>query len=257
VIVLRTCANCGYQYVNGRLGVCNACGNFKRRHGHLPEAHEIRSRQQEFTPCTHCGQTLASRNGLCQACDKWQRKHGEPRPKTQWCKPKVCCRCKEAKVYVKGLCVACYQYKRANGRNRPRYRWAEQCSNCKRSGVPLVKGRCQACQQYYWRHGVERPAHLWQRWNPLALPKQQGMRHCKVCGKPQAALSHGRCQTCYTYKRRHKQDRAPWMWQRWAPHGWCECGQPAVTTVTLSVDHGATEYRLCKECYEVEQGALR
>ncbi len=250
---LKTCPNCAAPYLRGRLGVCNACGNFQRRHGRLPKAHERRSRKQEFALCTHCGQSLAYINGVCQACHKWQCRHGSPRPEYKWRKAKTCTRCKEAKVYAKGLCIACYQYKRANGRNRPRYRWAEQCANCGRGGVALIKGRCRACQQYYRRHGSERPAHMWQRWNPLALPKQAGTCHCVVCGKPQAMLTHGRCQTCYSYHWRHKQDRAPWMWQRWAPHGWCECGQPAVTTVTLSVDHGATKYKLCKGCLEAEK----
>ena len=44
------------------------------------------------------------------------------------------------------------------------------------------------------------------------------------------------------------------LWQRWAPQGWCECGKPAVTEVTLNVEHGATKYKLCNDCYRAEVG---
>jgi hypothetical protein len=259
VIALRTCAHCGNQYIKGRRGYCNACGNYLINNERLPEAHEMRKRHATLTLCTNCQQDYATtrKRGLCQACQRHLNKYGKPRSLKP--KAKICARCREAKVYSSGLCSACYHYQNAhNGKKRPRHLWAEKrCRTCGRSNVTMTKGECRTCYEYRYLYGKDRPAHLWQRWNPIVLPRQAGMCHCKVCGKPAAVLFRQRCTSCYGYWWRNRCERPPHLWQRWAPHGWCDCGAPAVTTVTLNVDHGATEYKLCKECYEVEQGALR
>ena len=258
---LKVCKNCGTQYISGAFGYCDPCDSFKRRRGHYPDLHEIRSRKRTHTLCTHCQQAYATRRGLCNACAKWEERHHEPRPAYRW--QKICKDCRENLVRAKGLCNRCYQWRRNHhGKRRPRYKNATQCSNC---GSPNVyaKGQCCACYKYEYHFGKPRPAKLWrERWNPDASPVEAHVkRRCKICGKPsytQDGYDHafGRCRACYSYWLKHgkQQERQPWMWQRWAPQGWCDCGRPAVTEVTLNVEHGATKYKLCNDCYRAEVG---
>lgn len=251
----KTCLHCGNQYIKGRRGYCAACGNYLRFNGRLPEPQRMRKRHTVLTPCVNCGQDYAvsRKHGLCMSCERHQQKYGKPRAVK--IKAKICTRCREGKVWSKGLCVACYQYQRVHHKPRPRHLWAEKrCKTCGRPNVPMTKGECRTC--YYYRHtyGKERPAHLWQRWNPTVQPKQKGMQHCVVCGKPCQERFRQRCSSCYSYWWKNRKDRPAHLWQRGAPHGWCECGQPAVTEVTLQVDHGATAYKLCRDCYRAEVG---
>ncbi len=259
---LRRCTNCRGPYIFGRRGgTCDQCYDFLERNGHLPADHEIQSRKALYPICTHCKAEYAARRGLCHACALWERRHGTPRPEHLW--QPFCTDCKDGRVFAKGLCVTCYHWRyRHNGKKRPRYKRATVCSNC---GSPNVyaKGMCVACYKYKYNTGTDRPAKLWQRrWNPQAgtVPAHT-LRKCKICGKPSVAqdgrdMARGRCYACYSYwrKYKHKQDRPAQLWQRWAPQGWCECGRPAVTEVTLQVDHGATRYKLCNECYRAEVG---
>ena len=251
----HTCAHCGNQYIKGKRGYCGACGCFLRKHNRLPERHEMHKRHTELTLCTNCGQEYATsrKRGLCMACERHQYKYGTPRIVKP--KPPVCTRCKEGKVAAKGLCIACYQYQRVNHKPRPRHLWKEKvCKTCGRANVGMTKGECRTCYEYRYLYGKERPARLWQRWNPLVQGRQKGKQHCVVCGKPCGERFRQRCPSCYSYWWRHRKDRAPHLWQRWAPQGWCECGKPAVTEVTLNVEHGATKYKLCNDCYRAEVG---
>jgi hypothetical protein len=251
---LKTCPNCGNPYVKGKRGYCGGCGNYLRIHGRLPQAHEMHKRLTEFAPCTNCGQDLAiSRNtGLCNACTHHQRRHGTPRIVKQ--KVTICRRCHERKPVAKGLCAACYHYQKVNkGKPRPRRLWADKvCKTCGRPNVKMTKGECRTCYEYRWLYGKERPAHLWQKWNPTIQPKQRGMQHCIVCGKPCVERARQRCRSCYSYWWKHHRDRPAQLWQRGAPYGWCDCGAPAVTEVTLSVNQGVQTYKLCRDCYQLE-----
>ena len=257
---LRRCRNCGGPYIFGRKGgVCDQCYSYFERNGHLPADHEIESRKAIFPVCTHCQSEYAARRGLCHACALWEMRHGTPRPAHYW--QAFCTDCKEGKVFAKGLCVQCYQWRyRHNGKKRPRYKRATVCSNCGRPEL-FAKGMCTACYKYKYETGKLRPAHLWQnRWNPqVGEVPAHTLRRCKICGKPSVTqdghdMARWRCRACYSYWRKHgkKADRPAKLWQRWAPHGWCDCGQPAVTEVTLSVDHGAQTYKLCRDCYQLE-----
>ncbi len=248
------CANCGAPYAGGVGNHCDTCDSFRHRHGHLPAAHEIDRRQWRLTPCSNCGCDYAVGNGLCGACHKWQLRHHTPRPAHRW---QVFCKdCHEAMAQVKGFCRACYQYRRKNGKRRPAYRLATACMNC--GGPVYAKGLCSPCYRHQKKHGQRRPARLWQRWNPqVSTAPAHTLRRCKICGKPSVTqdsldFHRGRCETCYGYWLRHHHDRPARLWQRWAPNGWCDCGQPAVTEVTLAVDHGAQTYKLCRDCYQLE-----
>lgn len=242
--------------VAGCAGYCDSCDSYRRRVGHYPAAHEIVKRRALFVLCRNCGTAYVSRRGLCNACARWEERHHEPRPAYRW---QVVCRdCKERLARTKGLCRRCYQWRwRHNGKRQPRYKLATVCSCC---GNPALyaKGMCCACYRYQYRFGKPRPAHLWQqRWNPAVGSAPADRARCLNCGKPsQFADAHDlyrqRCKTCHGYLYRNQRERPPKLWQRWAPHGWCDCGQPAVTEVTLSVDHGATKYKLCRDCYQLE-----
>jgi hypothetical protein len=262
VRALRRCTNCGAPYIHGcKGGICDQCHDFRERNGHLPADYEIHSRKALYPICTHCKSEYAARRGLCHACAIWESRHGTPRPAHHW--QAFCKDCKEGKIFAKGLCVKCYQWRyRHNGKRLPRYKRATACTNCGKPSHNYAKGMCVACYKYKYETGKDRPAHLWQKWNPQVSDMQPHInRRCKVCGKPSVTqdgrdIARGRCYACYSYWRKHhqKQDRPAHLWQRWAPHGWCDCGKPAVTEVTLQVDHGATAYKLCQDCYRAEVG---
>ena len=256
---LKTCKNCKHQYLPGSSSYCQPCTLFLRRTGHLPAPHEIKARKDDFTLCTHCGSDYARAKGLCHACYVWSLRHDTPRPARYWLRPKFCTDCKERAAVVKGLCNPCYQWRARHGKRRPRYKDASACSNC---GSPNVyaKGQCCACYRYQYIYKKPRPARLWQRWIPDVAQAAATKHACQNCGKPSTHhgtdMHSGRCEACYGYwlKYKKQRERPAYLWQRWAPHGWCECGKPAVTEVTLNVTHGATAYKLCRECYRAEVG---
>lgn len=152
---------------------------------------------------------------------------------------RLCRVCRIHTALCKGRCRGCYTYFSRHGTERPfdlykrvlgrhRRQAPRWCSNC---GHPHVYAnlRCYACYKYRWRNGVERPRHKWDN--------EAG---CIVCGIPLATLpvqSNGRrysasgmCYPCYQYRSRTGEDRPRHLWGI-GPHGWCECGYPAVVTV--------------------------
>ena len=102
------------------------------------------------------------------------------------------------------------------------------CSNCGSTDV-MTTGMCPQCRRYWLKYGKKRPRHLWDT--------DAVCRNCKV---PLHALgrfnngsrrqARGLCTPCNEYKQRTGQPRPKHLWGD-GPHGWCECGYPAVALV--------------------------
>jgi hypothetical protein len=151
-----------------------------------------------------------------------------------------------------GRCMSCYRYYLRHGHDRPpgeRIRSPKQprpwCSNCKHNLVGTRRSLCDRCYQYKHRTGKNRP---WHRWT----------EKCKVCARPrredkQDGFVKGRCRICAVYRYKTGRDRSPELVARTAPHGWCDCGQPAVTVLTVDVQQHQETLPLCAECHAIEQ----
>lgn len=153
-------------------------------------------------------------------------------------------------------CRSCYRYWRAHGSDRPQgemNRYPKQrppiCAHCKQKFVDgCSKHLCSACYQYKRTTGKPRPRYFW-------------AEKCKICGKPRRddrrdGFAKGRCPPCYTYHRRHGEDRSPDLIAAAAPHGYCECGRPAVAVVALHYGpyRSRADYPLCSDCLKNETG---
>lgn len=127
------------------------------------------------------------------------------------------------------------------------------CSRCKRAGQHC-KNMCAACYDYKRRNGHARP-------------REYFAEECLNCKRPLDNIQRrwGRCKPCYEYRRRTGADRPTHLWQRYAPHGWCLCGNPAeAQPVQMAIGghwrHGqADEYDepLCSTCREAEREMWR
>lgn len=161
-------------------------------------------------------------------------------------KSKTCRNCHCQGTYAKGRCHACWIYHKRTQSERPQRLWNRDlgvyekdkphwCRNCTSPSV-VARRRCGACNQYYKKHGKERPRHLWD--------SEMG---CINCGIPLASLprrsygiyqrrrqNKGRCQACHSYRRKYGRERPRHLWGV-GPHGWCECGWPAVTLVAKKI----------------------
>jgi len=122
------------------------------------------------------------------------------------------------------------------------------CKNCKQSAAgDNSRTLCNACYLYFMRTGKRRPKQLWQEC-------------CSVCKRPRkekrSGSSTGLCSACYKYKWRYGKDRPEHAIKAQAPHGWCECGEPAthvdVILHVLTVDKSLEKeeaYNLCDTCF--------
>lgn len=118
------------------------------------------------------------------------------------------------------------------------------CSRCHVNFATCRRGLCNTCYWYKLKHGVDRPAYLWRD-------------KCIVCGKPRQddrrdGFARGRCATCNKYRYKFGRDRTQDAVKRQAPHGWCECGKPAVEVVTVTIGRTQEILPLCAECREME-----
>ncbi|TXH43472.1 MAG: hypothetical protein E6Q97_34070 [Desulfurellales bacterium] len=133
-------------------------------------------------------------------------------------------------------CATCHSYFVRNKKERPEhlYRYGVRvvkpswCATCGKGEV-YAAGECRACRHYRNKHGKRRPRYLW-----------DDSCRCRTCGIPIASLGrdsngyrrqvNGRCDACAEYKRRTGKARPKHLWGA-GPHGWCECGYPAVDLV--------------------------
>lgn len=149
--------------------------------------------QPTTKPCKNCGRPAVSNRSRCPGCYTYWRTHQAERP---------------GRLY---------------GRKLPLDRigkpaWCEVCGDTN----VLAGGKCSACYKYWLKYKKKRPRH---RWDPEY--------RCKTCGIPLAVLdrqANGRCNACYMYRSRHGADRPRELWGD-GPHGFCECGYPAVALV--------------------------
>ncbi len=102
------------------------------------------------------------------------------------------------------------------------------CKNCGRM-ENWRSGLCEACYHYWLRHRMKRPRHLWD--------DEMGCKNCGVPLKSQGLFKGGErrqrkgyCIPCAAYKLRTGKHRPKHLWGD-GPHGWCECGYPAVALV--------------------------
>ena len=175
-------------------------------------------------------------------------------------------------VVARGLCQRCYLLRRRNGRlqerptqRRVRPHGAERCVICKFRKAAPRGDRCALCSHYYRKYGRERPTRL----DRVAQP-------CRICGAPRSAYNatngwaRGRCPTCRKYWDTYGTERSKALQQKVAPHGWCDCGNPASGEFALNYGQfhkldGATPSSafnrhqftvpLCAICAKQEQAA--
>lgn len=168
----------------------------------------------------------------------------------------VCINCQRAPASDRlrgGRCMSCYRYWRKHGVDRPREHMIRRpgdpppiCANChQRFAGDANRHLCNACHQYQRTRGRPRPRHLW-------------AESCKVCGKPRQedrrdGFSKGRCPTCRNYERRFGRRRPQTAIRKYAPHGWCDCGQPAVEVITVAVQQHAERLPVCADCLAAER----
>lgn len=164
----------------------------------------------------------------------------------------VCANCQRRKRLVwRGRCARCVSYYYKNDRTwppqhalrpGPKARIPALCSRCRSEEAEGKSGLCEACYQYQRRTGRGRPRYLWR---PA----------CKICGKPAGARGwkDERCELCRLYRKRYGKDRSAEIVARYAPNGWCECGQPAVTDIPGDLGR----IKLCAACAEIEQSMWR
>lgn len=208
------CSHCGNQAsrYRSRRGLCNACVQYKRRHGvDRPLTDTVKCRN------AHCDRMvgfISAMRGrwLCKRCRQYRaltgrdwtpdvarpRRNGQ-RPLCAVCRERIATRTKPAEI-----CNCCYNYWRRNKKRRPRWLDAEYCRNCHRprSREPrqFIRGRCKCCYEYFLRTGQERPRRLW------------GVGEL----------------------------------------GWCDCGAPANHEISVVVRQHTEKLRLCDDCYAEE-----
>ena len=136
-------------------------------------------------------------------------------------------------------CSGCYKYWKVNHVERPerlykrvsigdrggRAGWCEVCGNTK----VHASGKCVTCYDRWVKDKSRRPKWLW-----------DDDYRCKTCNVPLKSMGHykngrrrqvkGYCVACYKYKRRTGSPRPRELWGD-GPHGFCECGYPAVALV--------------------------
>ncbi len=157
-------------------------------------------------------------------------------PRITWC-----ANCDKRPAFYLGLCHACAQYQQRTGRPRPKRLWDLQrvinfceCGNIIRAGKV-----CETCRSYIKRKGRARPSIR------KAYPA-----YCRNCDRPTQShdRAQGLCGACRSYRRRHGIDRPQALLHKRAPHGWCDCGQPAVKSETVRVHGFAITLRICAIC---------
>lgn len=138
-----------------------------------------------------------------------------------------CPQCKNFKStrFRTGVCNACYEYKRRNG-------------TYERKNFPhgRIMGRFR-CRNRNCRR-------------PLNREGYDGKRHYRS----------GYCVACYSYRLRWGRIRPVGHVRQQAPHGWCQCGQPAAEIRTLTGAIAGAGYSgpqeweepLCERCAALE-----
>lgn len=183
-------------------------------------------------------------------------------------KVKVCPQCRRpSKRFRRGVCESCRLHYLKYGtyiRSQPlrRTKWMQiaVCEDCKarpsQTGGVTGPYLCDRCDKYRKRTGRPRP-----RWRdrdtcrnpachrPLNGPRMYGGYH----------EAKGYCTTCYSYLGEHGENRSAELVRRQAPHGWCQCGLPAVEVRQLSGvlvtdfnDPKEWDEPLCAECAALE-----
>lgn len=152
---------------------------------------------------------------------------------------RICKNCGRPAARRRSRCATCYNYYSRTGKERPPElygrklpvdltgtpQWCEVCGDTR-----LWRGnKCQACYAYWVKHRKKRPKRLW-----------DDDATCRNCGIPLNAVgkqksgrrrqAKGYCLNCYTYKNRTGKERPKEFWGD-GPHGFCECGYPAVALV--------------------------
>lgn len=146
-----------------------------------------------------------------------------------------CKNCGQPATSGRRRCATCHSYFVRNKRERPEslYRYGVRvvkpawCVTCGSANV-YAAGECRACRIHRNRTGKARPRF---RWDPDC--------RCRTCGVPIASLGktksgrrqvNGRCDACAAYLYRTGKARPKHLWGA-GPHGWCECGFPAVALI--------------------------
>lgn len=103
------------------------------------------------------------------------------------------------------------------------------CKICGQFDRRLRCNMCGACYKFFRLHRKNRPRHLWDH-----------EARCKNCNIPLTVLGKydsgakrqkkGYCDPCYNYHLRYGKARPKHLWLD-GPHGFCECGYPAVALV--------------------------
>lgn len=149
--------------------------------------------------CSNCGGPRKVGRRRCATCHSYLMRNKQERPErlyrygiTAVSKPAWCAVCGKGKIRRRCLCAACYDYaRRHKGRRRPRWFWSDEY-RCKNCKIPLASFEKRA----------------------------DGRRR----------QTRGMCLPCYNYTLRSGQPRPRHLWGA-GPHGWCECGFPAVALV--------------------------
>ena len=158
----------------------------------------------------------------------------------------VCSNCRKAPVkYTKSaLCSTCGKYEQRHGKPRPQSLITPPCKpqTCKvcGSGKVFSWGMCQTCDGYKRRTGKNRPRALFAD-DPICKNCKRPLRHL-----PNRQRQHRRmlCTACADYERCNHKPRPQHLWGV-GPHGWCECGWPAIEMIEGMA--------LCKGCVELER----
>jgi hypothetical protein len=147
-----------------------------------------------------------------------------------------------------GLCNSCYVYWRKHARLRPagsthrsRHEPLRLCTNCRLRYANHTRQLCNTCYNYRRKHGRNRPRYL-------------DAAQCTHCRRPDNRLRKGLCNSCYNYRHYHGRPKPRQLIRQQAPLGWCDCGQPAIKTITTQ---GAYQFTmdLCQACLALETDA--
>lgn len=203
--------------------------------------------------CSNCGREYKKhlgRRGKCETCVRWERTHDTPRP-PDYKRGRIenCTNCGQPRTWGQGgngLCHRCAQYQYKYGKPRPstiRMRKPgdpiPMCKSCKVRLAKFSPSRrlCKTCAEYMRRHnGKRRPRYL-------------DAENCVHCGKPKGDgyFVKGHCRACDDYRRKFGKPRPAHLFE--SQHGWCDCGKPATSIVTVRVMHHDETMPLCDECH--------
>lgn len=197
--------------------------------------------------CKNCGRAAAKHSTRCYACRTYFYAVGVERPEKLYRrktkaerngKPAQCVNCWRTAKHGE-RCQACYTYFYRHGVERPmelhrrktltdrggQPAWCEVCGNPN----VFMSGKCSACYEYWKTHKKKRPKYMWDE-----------DAKCKNCGYPLKAVGvensgqrrcrKGLCNPCRHYRQKMGKDRPKHLWGD-GPHGFCECGYPAVALV--------------------------